>query len=90
MDIRSHQIQVQQRKDHHLLHGRGTAVTTTPSTRIYVAPKKLEHFLSFITSAYVVQDLPFGEKLVKLSSNAEIKVPNVIRTMIPEQIVSQY
>ena len=90
MDIRSHQIQVQQRKDHHLLHGRGTAVTTTPSTRIYVAPEKLEHFLSFITSAYVVQDLPFGEKLVKLSSNAEIKVPNVIRTMIPEQIVSQY
>lgn len=77
-------------RHHRLLHGRGTAVTTTPSTRIYVASERLDHFLSLITSAYVVQDLPFGEKLLKLSSNVEIKVPNVIRTMIPEQIVSQY
>ena len=77
-------------RHHRLLHGRGTAVTTTPWTRIYVAPEKLDHFLSFITSAYEVQDLPFGEKLLKLSSNAEIKVPNVIKTMIPDQIVSQY
>ncbi len=37
-----------------------------------------------------MQDLPFGEKSLKLSSNTEIKVPNVIRTMIPEQVVRQY
>ena len=35
-------------------------------------------------------DLPFGEKTLKLSSNAENKVPNVVRSLIPEQIVLQY
>ncbi|KAK3732459.1 hypothetical protein QZH41_014902, partial [Actinostola sp. cb2023] len=53
--------------------------------------KKLDHiFLSFITSARVMQDLPFGEKTLKLSSKTEIKIPNVIRSSIPEQIVRQY
>ena len=28
----------------------------------YVSPKQLDHFLDFITSAHIVQDLPFGEK----------------------------
>lgn len=37
-----------------------------------------------------MQDLPFGETTLKLSSNTEIKIPNVVRTMIPEQIVQQY
>ena len=55
-----------------------------------VAPQKLDHFLAFITSAHIIQDLPFGEKTLKLSSNAEIKVPNVVRNLIPEQIVLQY
>ena len=57
---------------------------------MYISPEKLDHFLSFITSTHIVQDLPFGEKTVKLSSNAEIKVPNVVRSLIPEQIVLQY
>jgi hypothetical protein len=56
---------------------------------MYVPAEKLDHFLSFITSMNVVQDLPFGEKSLKLSTNTEIKVPNVIRTMIPEQVVKQ-
>jgi hypothetical protein len=77
-------------RHHRLLHGRGSVVPTLPSTRMYVPPEKLDHFLSFITSTHVVQDLPFGEKSLKLSSNTEIKVPNVIRTMIPEQVVRQY
>ena len=51
--------------------------------------EKLNHFLEFITRARVMQDLPFGEKTLKLSS-AEIKIPNVVRTSIPEQIVKQY
>jgi hypothetical protein len=55
-----------------------------------VSPEKLDHFLAFITSAKIIQDLPFGEKTLKLSSGSEIKVPNVIRTSIPEQIIKQY
>lgn len=34
--------------------------------------------------------MPFGEKTLKLSSNTEIKVPNVVRSLIPEHIVRQY
>ena len=55
-----------------------------------IEPVKLEHFVSFITSPHVIQDVPFGEKLLKLSTGEIIKTPNVIRTMIPERIVQQY
>ena len=75
---------------HRLLHGRGAVVPISTSTRMYVEPEKLDHFLSFITSADIVQDLPFGEKSLKLSSSAVIKVPNVIRSIIPEHIIEQY
>ena len=47
---------------HRLLHGRGAVVPISTSTRMYVEPEKLDHFLSFITSTHIVQDLPFGEK----------------------------
>ena len=57
---------------------------------MFIAPEKLDHFLTFITSTHVMQDLPFGEKTLKLSSNAELRVPNVIRSSIPEHIVQQY
>ena len=76
---------------HHLfLHGRGTEVPQQKQRRIKMSPEKLDHFLAFITSAKIIQDLSFGEKTLKLSSGSEIKVPNVIRTSIPEQIIKQY
>ena len=75
---------------HHLmLHGGGVQLTPEKRARIKAPSEKLNHFLEFITSARVVKDLPFGEKTLKLSS-AEIKIPNVVRTSIPEQIVKQY
>ena len=51
---------------------------------------KLEDFISFITSPHVLQDVPFGERILKLSTGEVIKTPNVIRMMIPERIVQQY
>lgn len=75
---------------HLLLHGRGTNVQFVKGTRMYIAPEKLDHFLSFITGTHIIQDLPFGEKALKLSSNTEIKVPNVVRCLIPKHIVLQY
>ena len=59
-------------------------------TRMYVGAEQLDHFLDFITSANIVQDLPFGERTLKLSSKEKIVVPNVVRTVIPERIVQQY
>ena len=77
-------------RHHVLLHGRGSNVPSSNNTRMKVSPLKLDHFLTFITSVYVMQDLPFGEKTLKLSSKTEIKIPNIVRTMILEQIVQQY
>lgn len=77
-------------RHHQLLHGRGAVLPTTQHTRMYVAPEQLSHFLNFITSAHIIQDLPFGEKKLKLSSGEELTIPNVIRTVIPAHIISQY
>ena len=52
--------------------------------------KQLDHFINFITSGHLIQDLPFGEKHLKLTSGKEIKVPNIIRTMIPQRVAEQY
>ena len=46
-----------------------------------IASEKLDHFLSFITITHIIQDLPFGDKTLKLSSNMEIKVPNVFEVL---------
>ena len=55
-----------------------------------VFQSQLDHFLDFITSTHVIQDLPFGQKSIKLSTKEVITVPNVIRMMVPESIVKQY
>ena len=48
------------------------------------------NILFCITSPHGIQDFPFGEKLLQLSTGQIIKTPNAIRTMIPERIVQQY
>ncbi|CAH3044246.1 unnamed protein product, partial [Pocillopora meandrina] len=75
---------------HRLIHGRAAPLPNQEKRRMRIEPVKLEHFVSFITSPHVIQDVPFGEKLLKLSTGEIIKTPNVIRTMIPERIVQQY
>ena len=77
-------------RHHRLLHGSRGEVSRRKNTRIHVAPEKLDHLLTFITSSAVVQDIPFGERTLRLSSKTELKIPNVIRTSIPEQTVRQY
>jgi hypothetical protein len=77
-------------KRHCLLYGRGEPVTQSPQSRISVSTSKIDHFINFITSPHLIQDLPFGEKTIKLSSDQLVKVPNVIRTIIPERVIQQY
>lgn len=77
-------------RHHKLLHGRGTLPSNIKNTRMYVKMEKLEHFLSFITGTHIIQDLPFGEKVLKLSSGSEVRIPNVVRSLVPEHIISQY
>lgn len=54
-----------------------------------VDESQLDHFLFFITSPRVVQDLPFGQRYLFLTNGNILKTPNVIRSMIPQRITKQ-
>ena len=62
----------------------------TKQTREKVDSVKLDHFLDFITSSNIVQDLPFGRKTLKLSCGMKIDIPNVMRTLLPSHLIKQY
>ena len=75
---------------HCMMLGRGAPIYHVRAARTDVPQHQIEHFIDFITSSRIVQDLPFGEKSIKLSSKESLKMPNVIRVAIPERIVQQY
>ena len=75
---------------HKELYGRGTPMLETGSTRLHVSPVELDHFLTFITSPHLIQDLPFGQRNLQLSNGHIIETPNVIRTMIKQRTITQY
>ena len=77
-------------RQHALLHGRGEPIPSHENRRMKVDQGKLEDFILFITSPHVLQDVPFGERMLKLSTGEVIQTPNVIRLMIPERIIQQY
>ena len=43
-----------------------------------------------LTSSQVNQELPFGERTLKLSSEKKITVPNVVRKVILERVIQRY
>ena len=55
-----------------------------------VDESQLDHFLCFITSPHVVQDLPFGQRYLYLSNGKILETPNVTRAMIPQRVIDQY
>ena len=75
---------------HRLQHGPSAPIPHHSFPRIRIDRRQLDHFLDFITSPHLVQDLPFGQKALKLSSGEILEIPNVIRTMIPQRIARQY
>lgn len=77
-------------KDHKDKYGRGAPVVKEISPRMRVDPIQLDHFLSFIASPHLVQDLPFGEPHLKLPDGKIIETPNVIRTMVKQRTITQY
>lgn len=85
------QYQVTQAKKHKEQFGRGAAApASTCQPRERVDSSKVVHFLDFVTSSNVIQDLPFGTKNIKLSCGKTVEIPNVIRLMIPSRVVEQY
>ena len=77
-------------RHHKLLHGRGAVVSVDIAKRMKVDYSKVDHFLNFITNPHIVQDMPFGERMLKLSTREVVKTPNVVRMLIPERITQQY
>lgn len=86
--ITEYQVKIARR--HQRDHGRGVPIEKNKSTRMRVSPSQLDHFLTFITSSHVIQDIPFGQQYLRLSSGRVLQTPNVIRTMIPSRLVEQY
>ena len=64
---------------HGMMLGRGDPIHHVRAARTDVPQHQIRHFIDFITSSRIVQDLPFGERSIKLSSKESLKVPNVIR-----------
>lgn len=81
---------VTEAKRHCLVYGRGAPVRSVSASGMRCSVTQIDHFIGFITSSHIIQDLPFGERTITLSSRETIKVPNVIRTIVPERIVKQY
>ena len=72
------------------MYGGGAEVETRSVPRMYVSASQLDHFLDFITSEHIIQELPFGERTLKLSSKRKITATNVIGKVIPERVIQQY
>ena len=76
---------------HHVLqYGRGAEVSMLKSPRLRIELTKLDHFLDYVTSPHVTQDLPFGQRHLRLSSSQVLEIPNVTHTMILSRLVRQY
>ena len=59
------------------MYGGGAEVETRSVPRMYVSATQLDHFLDFITSEHIIQELSFGERTLKLSSEKKITVPKM-------------
>lgn len=75
---------------HKAEYGRGAIVPQTLSPKIRIKDSQLDHFLTFITSSHIIQDLPFGQRFMELSNGNILQTPNVIRAMVPQRIIDQY
>ena len=77
-------------RKHKIEYGRGVPLPLKKSPRMRVDTSQLDHFISFITSPHIIQDHPFGQRYLHLSTGKVLETPNVIRNMRPQRIVKQY
>ena len=57
-------------------------VVSKSGPRCKIDLKELDHFLSFITSPYIMQELPFREKFLKFSSGEVLETRSLTDTLI--------
>ena len=77
-------------KRHTEEEGCGVPMPVVKLQRDKVDPDHLEHFIDFITSSSVIKDLPFGTRTMTLSTGEIVYVPNLIRSLAPKSLITQY
>ena len=75
-------------RHHALQYGHGAEVSMFKSPRLRIELTQLDHFLGYVRSSHVSQDIPFGQHHLRLSCGQVLETPNVICTMIPSRLVS--
>lgn len=86
-DLTAHMFKAARR--HQLEHGRGMATPDFHVNRQRVTEAQVEHFIEFFTDHHM-QDLPFRDKTLVLSSGVSVDVPQALLTSIPQTIITQY
>ena len=82
--------QIDDARKHADLRGPGMQVNPPEIRRMRLKPAKTDHFLQFISTSSLLQDVAYGTKTIKLDSGEKLLVPAAIRTLIPSRIIRQY
>ena len=59
-------------------------------TRCRLGAVKVDHFLDFLSSPSVLQDVAYGTRTLKLESGESLEIPNMVRTVISSHLVRMY
>ena len=82
--------QIDDARTHADLRGPGKHVNPPEIHRMRLETTKTDHFLEFISTSSLLQDVSYGTKTIKLDSGEKLLVPAAIRTLIPSRIIKQY
>ena len=82
--------QIDEARRHADLRGPGKPSSPPEIRRMRLEATKTDHFLDFISSPSLLQDVSYGTKSLKLDSGEKLLVPAIIRTVIPSRIIKQY
>jgi len=82
--------QIDEARRHADLQGPGKLPSPPEIRRMRLEATKTDHFLDFISSSSLLQDVSYGTKSLKLDSGDKLLVPMAIRTVIPSRIIKQY
>ena len=82
--------QIDDARRHADLRGPGKPSNAPEIIRVRLDATKTDHFLDFISSSSLLQDVSYGAKSLKLDSGEKLLIPTAIRTLIPSRIIKQY
>ena len=83
-------LQVDDARTHADLRGPRKHVNPPEIHRMRLETTKTDHFLEFISTSLLFQNVSYGTKTIKLGSGEKLLVPAAIRTLIPSRIIKQY